>query len=194
MPGWYSNQQSYDADDGSAGNSGQYSYGTTGSGERALGSVALPGALIVYGIRLQNGTSSTLNSLYLDYTGEQWRSGSTLTDVLSFSYSTNATSLFTGSWTNVTALDFNSPNNSGAGAINGNLAANQSFQSSTMTGLNWTPGTEIWVKWTHVGNASRHGLGLDDMHLQATPAPEPCSIAAFGIAAVGFISRRRRKA
>jgi hypothetical protein len=192
MPGWYSNMTTYDADDGTLAASGQYSYGNNNSTERALGSVALPGALIVYGMRLNNGSTTTFGSLNVDYTGEQWRSGSVLTDVLQFEYSTNATSLFSGTWTAAPALDFNSPNNSGAGAINGNLAANQSMQSSTITGLNWTVGTDMWVRWKHVGNASRHGMAIDDVHVKAGVVPEPSTMVAIGVACVGLLRSRRR--
>src|SRR5947209_2695374 len=59
MPGWYSTASTYDADDGTAFTSGQYSHGTTGSGERALGSVALNGALLRYGMRLNNASGGT---------------------------------------------------------------------------------------------------------------------------------------
>src|SRR5450631_3891907 len=118
MPGWYSTASTYDADDGTASVSGQYSYGLIGSGERALGSVALNGALLRYGMQINNASGGTFGSLSLSYTGEQWKSGAAIADMLSFEYSTNATSLTTGTWTSVSALDFNSPNNSGSGVLN----------------------------------------------------------------------------
>lgn len=192
MPGWYSNQSVFSADDGSTPVSGLYSYGTTASGERALGSTALPGAILQYGIRLNNGSGTTFGSLNLDFIGEQWRDGSANTDVLLFEYSTNATSLGSGTWNPLTSLDFNSIQNSGSGILNGNLAANQAFHSGTMTGLNWLSGTDMWVRWTHIGNQSRHALALDTMHLNATPVPEPISLAVLGTACAGLLGRRRR--
>jgi hypothetical protein len=192
MPGWYSLNATYDADDGSNGNTGQYSEGTVGSGERALGSVDQNGALLRYGIRLNNASGGTFNTLHLDYIGEQWRTGSTLTDALIFEYSTNATSLTSGNWNPLTALNFNSPNNTGTGVLNGNLPANQSFQTGNMTGLNWLNGTDMWVRWSHIGNASRDALALDTMHLNATPAPEPLTLTAFGAACAGLLARRRK--
>lgn len=194
MPGWYSSKATYDADDGNSVLSEQFSYGANNSNERALGSIAWPGALIVYGMRLNNASGGTFSSLYIDYTGEQWRSGTTLTDVLQFEYSTNATSLMSGTWNAVPVLDFNSPNNTGAFALNGNLPANKAFMSSTITGLSWANGTDVWVRWKHVGNASRHGMAIDDVHLQANPVPEPSTLAAIGVACLGLIRARRRLA
>jgi len=191
MPGWYSNQTTFSADNGSTPLSGLYSYGATGSGERALGSTALPGALLQYGIRLNNGSTTTFGSLNLDFIGEQWRDGSANLDQLFFEYSTNATSLGSGTWNPLASLNFNSIQNSGSGILNGNLPANQAFHTGTMTGLNWLSGTDMWVRWTHVGNQSRHALALDTMHLNATPVPEPISLAVLGTACVGLIRRRR---
>jgi len=194
MQGWYSNQTSYDADNGTLSASGQYSEGPS-TPERALGSVSLQGALIVYGMQINNASGGTFNSLQMAYTGEQWRDGSaSFTDVLSFSYSTNATSLFSGTWNPVSALDFNSVSNVGAGAINGNLAVNESFQSSNITGLNWLNGTDVWVRWLHVGNASRDALALDNLKMNAVTTPEPTSIAACGIGLICFARLRSRRA
>lgn len=194
MLGWYSNQATYDADNGSTALSGQYSEGITGSGERALGSVALPGALIVYGMDVNNATGGTLGSMTLNYTGEQWRDGSAPSaDVLQFQYSTNATSLLSGTWNSVTSLDFNSVSNVGAGPINGNLAVNEAFPSGTITGLNWLNGTDIWVRWLHVGNQSRHAMAIDDVHLSAQAAPEPGTLAACGLGLICFAQMRRRR-
>jgi hypothetical protein len=192
MPGWYSNQTTYSADDGSIAASGQYSYGPNNLSERALGSTALPGALIVYGLRMNNASGGSFMSLFVDYTGEQWRSGSTLTDKLIFEYSSNATALFTGTWTAFTPLDFNSPNNTGAGVLNGNLPANQANPVATITGLSWANGTDMWIRWTHVGGASRHALALDDLHVQATPVPEPMTLSVLGLAGLGLLRRRRK--
>jgi uncharacterized protein len=194
MQGWYSNQTSYDADNGTLSASGQYSEGQMPSPERALGSVALPGALIVYGMRINNASGGTFGALTLNYTGEQWRDGGfALTDVLSFSYSTNATSLFSGNWTSFNPLDFNSVSNVGAGPLNGNLAVNQANPNGTITGLNWLNGTDVWVRWLHVGNASRHALALDDMHVNATPVPEPMTLIAGAIGLAIFARPRRRR-
>jgi hypothetical protein len=191
MAGWYSNQVTYDADDGTSAISGQYSHGTTGQGDRALGSVALPGALIVYGARLANATGTTLGSLNVDYWGEQWRDGNNaFADLLQFQYSTNATSLSTGTWTSVLALDFNAISTVGAGPVDGNLPAYRSQQVATLTGLNWANGTEMWIRWLHVGNPSRHALAIDEVHLTPQAVPEPATFAALFVGCAALIRRR----
>lgn len=194
MPGWYSNQAVYNADDGTSALPRLYSFGNNNTPERALGSIALVGTVFRYGMQLNNSTTATINGLNLNYTGEQWRSGSVLTDLLSFEYSTNATSLTSGTWTPVTSLDFNSVNSTGVGAVNGNLGVNQSFQSGTITGLNWLSGTDVWVRWTHLGNASRHGLAIDKLNVATAPVPEPITLTTLGGACIALLRRRRKKA
>lgn len=194
MAGWYSTATTYDTDDGNIPVSGLYSYGTVGSGERALGSVALNGALLRYGIRVNNGSGGMFSALSVSYTGEQWRSGgASLTDQLVFEYSTNATSLSTGNWTALPSLDFNAPITTGVGPLNGNLAANEAFMSSSI-GMSWANGTDVWVRWTHIGNSSRDSLALDNVELKATPVPEPASLAVVGIGALALLRRRRKNA
>ncbi|HZH99424.1 MAG TPA: hypothetical protein VEX38_10675, partial [Fimbriimonadaceae bacterium] len=192
MQGWYSNQTSYTADNGSMVSPGLYSYGTTNL-DRALGSVSLFGFNMVYGARLQNTSATTFGSLWVNYTGEQWRDGNlnNFSDQLLVEYSTNATSLFSGTWTSVPALTFNSPSNVGAFQIDGNLPANQQVLQTTITGLNWTIGSEVWVRWSHLGNPSRHAMAIDDVHFQATPVPEPFGVTAMALGLGAAIRRRK---
>ncbi len=191
LTGWYSSLSTFSADNGSSAADGRYSLGTTSSGERALGSHALSGAIHWYGARLNNATTSTFTSLNVNYFGEQWRSGSALPDVLAFDYSTNATSLGSGTWTAVTALDYNAQNFTAAGVIDGNLTPNRTNLAATITGLNWTSGTDMWIRWTHIGNISEQTLGIDNMRLQSNPVPEPFTMG-LALAGLGLAARRRR--
>ena len=192
LTGWYSSLTTISADNGTMNADGRYSLGATGSGERALGSHALPGAIHFYGARLNNASTSTFTSLWVNYFGEQWRSSTSLADVLSFDYSTNAASLTTGTWTGVTALNFNALNFSATGAIDGNLTANRINLSSTLTGLNWTSGTDMWIRWTHIGNVSEQTLGIDNMRLQSNPVPEPFTMG-LALAGLGMAARKRMR-
>ncbi|MDZ7622859.1 MAG: hypothetical protein U5J96_00200 [Ignavibacteriaceae bacterium] len=62
------------------------------------------------GASFTNNTGSLITQIPITYTGEQWRAGVTnrgAADRLDFQFSTDATSLSTGTWTNYDALDFN---------------------------------------------------------------------------------------
>lgn len=182
-----------------------YAFGT--GTERALGSVTSVNATpILFGAFFTNALGGTIESIALDYFGEQWRLGSAKSDVLSFEYSLNATSLSNGSWTAFKPLDFASiKNGTGSGsassALDGNAAANRKEISGTITGLSIGNGSGFAIRWTDRDvDGSDHGLAIDDLKLTATLAspppsgvPEPAAwamlIGGFGIA--GAALRRR---
>ncbi|MCW3125069.1 MAG: hypothetical protein JWO03_727, partial [Bacteroidetes bacterium] len=84
---------------------------------------------------------------------------------LTFSYSTTATTLTTGSYTAATALDYTSTVAAGgaAGALNGN--ATQTVKTATITlATPLASGGSIWLKWTDIDNSgSDMGIALDDL-------------------------------
>lgn len=182
-----------------------YAFGT--GSERALGSVTSGTATpILFGAFFVNGLGGTIESIALDYFGEQWRLGTASSDVLSFEYSLNATSLSNGSWTAFKTLDFASiKNGTGAGsassALDGNAAANRKLISGTIGNLAIVQGGRFAIRWTDRDVAgSDHGLAIDDLTLTATLAspppsgvPEPAAwamlIGGFGLA--GAALRRR---
>ena len=170
----------YRAGDGSTSTGDVYSFGTGTNSDRALGSVSSGSFSPTYiGLQLQNSTGQTFNSLDITYVGEQWRDGGNSGgDSLVFEYSTDAISLATGTWQRVNALKFNSPVQSGvAGALNGDLPANRTIISSSLTNLgNISPGATIWVRWIDfdvVGND--HGMAVDSFvaipRILACPEP-----------------------
>ena len=62
--GWYSNRTTYSAGTGSSNAGALYSFGSTSSSERALGSVASGSTgTIYYGVRLTNNTSDPIVSI-----------------------------------------------------------------------------------------------------------------------------------
>jgi multicopper oxidase len=168
----------YTANNGSLSTANTYSYGSTGNGDRAFGGLRGTGgsALVpTIGSAFTNTTGGTITSLAVSYTGEQWRLGASGQgpDRLDFQYSTNATSLTTGTWTDVNSLDFNSPVTSGTvGALNGNSAANRTAVSGTITGLSIAPGVTYRIRWTDFdrgGSAiADDGLAVDGLSI--TPA------------------------
>lgn len=152
--------------DTGGGNSGSiYSYGSSGSGDRALGSLASGTTISRFGASFVNSTGRTITSFALSYTGEQWRRGSGAANKLTFEYSTNASDINTGTFTAATGLDFVAPITTGTSiALDGNAAANRVAISSTVNGLSWAPGTTLVIRWTDVDDTgSDDGLGVDDL-------------------------------
>ena len=173
---------SYSAGTGSSNTGDTYSFGTTGSTERALGGL-LSGTLTpTFGSSFTNSTTNPLTTLTVSYTGEQWRLGTAgRADRLDFQYSLDATSLTTGTWVDVDTLDFSSPVTTGSvGALDGN--ANSASLSSTISGLDIPVGSTFWFRWLDFNaSGSDDGLAIDNFSLSAnvaTPATPNISIAA----------------
>lgn len=157
---------SYGIDNGSSNSGNTFSYGSTGSSERALGALQSGSLISRFGVQLTNRTGGALSSLGLSYTGEQWRLGALgREDRLDFEYSLDATSLTTGTWTAVTALRFVAPVTAGtAGALNGNDAANRVAINGEITGLTWGADQTLWIRWVDFNAAGNDdGLAIDDL-------------------------------
>lgn len=160
----------YTANNGGSTTGDTYSYGsTTIPSDRALG-VLRTGTLVpTVGAFYRNDTGSTINSLQIAYTGEEWRLGSAgRADRLDFQYSVNATKLATGSWTDVDLLDFATPNITTTGAKDGNNAANRTSITHTINGLSIAPGSTFWIRWTDFdASGADDGLAVDDFSITA---------------------------
>ncbi|QPF76199.1 PEP-CTERM sorting domain-containing protein [Roseateles sp. DAIF2] len=189
---------SYAAGTGSDNAGNTYSFGSAGSSERALGGLQSGNLLSVFGASFTNQASRSVASVAIAYVGEQWRLGASgRNDRLNFQYSTNASSLSTGTWTDVDALDFVSPISTGsARALDGNLAANSRSLNSSLNGLNLAQGATLWLRWNDFNaSGADDGLAVDNFSLNATlaPVPEPGSYALLlaGLGVVGLVSRRR---
>ncbi|MBI1803449.1 MAG: putative Ig domain-containing protein [Ignavibacteriae bacterium] len=188
IPGWFASTTTYAASTGSSTTGALYSFGSSGSTERALGSLVTNGTgEISYGARFVNQTGSTITSLAISYTGEQWRNnGNTTAQTLAFQYQVaNAgvlTSITSGTWTNFSSLDFTSPiHTSSASSLDGNSAANRTALSATLS-VTAANGQEVWVRWRDVNDAGNdHGLAVDDFSL--TPnGVSPTNPAVVGAA------------
>ena len=159
----------YTAGTGSSAIADTYSFGATSAADRALGE--LTGTIVsVLGANFTNNTGVTISSLLIQYTGEQWRLGTTgRVDQLDFEYSTNATSLSTGTWNVVNALDFVAPVTTGTtGALDGNSSANRTFIGNIITGLSITNGSSFWIRWVPLDATNNDdGLAIDDFSISA---------------------------
>ena len=170
--GWYFSEvgtaanTTYAADDGTLNTGNTYSYGTASTTDRAFGGLQSGSLNPTIGAQLTNNTGATLTDLVVQYTGEQWRLGATgRVDRLDFQYSTDATSLTTGTWNNVDTLDFTAPVSAGTvGKLDGNVSANRTAINATISGLNIANGATIWVRWNDFNpSGSDDGLAIDDV-------------------------------
>ncbi len=174
--GWYFEETgtnanaTYTTGTGSSNAGDTYSFGASGSTERALGGLQSGSLVPAIGAALTNDTGQTITALAIAYTGEQWRLGTAgRADRLDFQYSTSSgtTSLTTGTWVDVDALDFNSPNTLGTvGALDGNSASNRTAVSATVNGLAIAPGSTFWIRWVDFNaTGADDGLAIDDFSI-----------------------------
>lgn len=168
--------EQYGVDTGGSTTGDTYSYGSAGSTERAFGSLRSGTLIPNFGACFTNNTGTTLSSLDIAYTGEQWRLGTAArTDSLNFQYSLDATSVTTGTWIDVAALSFTTPTTATTGAKDGNAAANRTAISGSITGLAIANGASFCIRWADIDvSGADDGLAVDDFSLttagSATPA------------------------
>jgi uncharacterized repeat protein (TIGR01451 family) len=201
IPGWFMTEggggardnEQYAVDTGGSTTGDTYSYGAAGSTERALGQLRSGTLFPLFGACFTNNTGSTVTSLAVAYNGEEWRLGTAgRTDQMNFEYNLTGTDLTAGTWTNVAALNFVTPDTVTAGAKNGNAAADRTAISSTISSLSIPNGATFWIRWNDTDpSGADDGLAVDDFSVtpqgSLTNAPVvpscPASLAtAFGTA------------
>lgn len=165
-----------------------YSFGAAGSTERALGLLRSGTVLPTIGAGFTNSSGSIITALQISYRAEQWRAGAIRTGVndrLDFQISYDATSLTTGTWTDVNELDFNSIVNAGpVGAVVGNTTfLNISYE---IAGLSIPSGQSFFIRWSDFDvPSSDDGLAIDDFSLTAIGVTVEPSIT-FSPASLSF--------
>lgn len=173
----------YTAGTGSSTSGDTYSFGASGSVDRAFGTLQSGSLASTIGAQVQNNTGTVITKLKISYTGEEWRLGTTLrTDKLMFQYSLNATSLANGTWTDVIALDFTTPNiNTAASNKDGNAAENKTNITYTIRDLSIPAGAIVFIRWTDANaSGSDDGLAIDDFSIEANPVDlVPPTITTF---------------
>lgn len=191
----------YTAGTGSSNAGNTYSFGATGSIDRALGGLRSGNLIPTFGIQFTNMLGRTITALNISFVGEQYRLGAVGRgpDRLSFEFSTTATNLLGTGFTPLTALDFSSPTTTGqVGALDGNAAANQRLISGTIAGLELLQGQSIFLRFADFDvNLADDGLGIDNFRAEAVTlgaVPEPSTwmmlIAGFGF--IGAALRGRK--
>ncbi|WP_294321453.1 T9SS type A sorting domain-containing protein [uncultured Chryseobacterium sp.] len=155
--------------DGTSNTGAVFNVGTSGSTDRALGTLASGATVPAFGAQFTNNTGSTITSLVISFTEEQWRTGSNaIVETVPFAYSTNATGLDSGTWTPITNLDLveilTSDNTNSA--VDGNLAANRAAKLFTITGLSIANGTSFFIRWSDNNETGSDGMyAVDDFSL-----------------------------
>jgi len=143
--------------------------------DRALGFVpgGVNNTISYYGWRLKNNTASTINSISITWTLEQWRVTSSASQslVIYHQTSTNAITSIVPTSLNSQGLSQASPKTLGSGtALDGNASGNFVTTTQNLTGLNIAPGSEILICWGHTRAAfggQNHLLAIDDVTVVA---------------------------
>lgn len=184
--------EQYAADTGGSNTGDTYSYGASGDPERALGGLQSGTLIPIFGATFTNNTGSAITNLAISYTGEQWRLGTADRgpDRLDFQISTDATSLTTGTWTDVNLLDFSGPiTTAPVGARDGNAAENRVAISSTITGLNIPNGATFLIRWTDFNvSGADDGLAVDNFSITADAVATPTDPSGVGAATPPIIA------
>ncbi|MBX7212940.1 MAG: hypothetical protein K1X39_02895, partial [Thermoflexales bacterium] len=171
----------YTAGNGSGNAGDTYSFGSTGSTERALGGLLSGSIVPSWGAKFSNQTGGVISSVWITYTGEQWRLGALgRSDSITLALSTDATSLTSGAWITSNTLVFTAPVTSGTvGPLDGNAAASSKTLVGAISGLNVVAGGTFWIRWSdYNASSSDDGLGIDNFTITVfgtapTPTPTP---------------------
>jgi len=173
LNGWYfletgsGANTSFTAGNGSGSTGDTLNVGATGVADRSLGSLQSGTVVPSFGFWFQNNTGSTISGIGLSYKGETWRIGTAnRTDALNFATSTSATTLSTGTWTDVSSLNY--VNTSATATANASK-----LQSSTISGnlgaLSLANGSRMFLRWTDFNaSGSDDVLAINDFSLNAT--------------------------
>ena len=160
---------------GSSNTGAIYNVGTASSTDRALGSIASSSTIAALGAVFSNQTGAAITRVNIAARLEQWRTGENSTDNETniFEYSLNATSLSTGTWTAVTALDLTerATTSTAAAAIDGNTPANSAPIAGTIT-LNWPSNTTMWIRWKDANDDGADALlAVDNFAISTGTTP-----------------------
>jgi hypothetical protein len=161
----------YSTGDGTSSSPDVFSFGSSGSPERAFGMLRAGNFDGMLGACFTNNTGRPITSLKIKYDGELWRSGArNRTDELRFQYSIDAADLASGNWTPVAALDFvGMEYTSTPGKKDGNAAANRiAGITDTIEDLNIPVGAKFYFRWIdEEASGNDDGLAIDNFELTA---------------------------
>jgi hypothetical protein len=181
---------------GSTNAAGNFNFGTAAlPSERALGSLAGSNTQRDTYVGFTNDTGFDIKQFSISYDGEEYRSGSAATNVLTLQFSTDGTT-----FTNMgTGFNFTAPNMFGLGtALDGNAAGNR----TPGIGGTFTPsssiiaGTNFYLRWTDTDDSSfDDAIAIDNFTLKVTlaPVPEPSTMANIFLGVLGLLGMQYRR-
>ncbi len=137
---------------------------------------------LLFGAKFVNNTGATITAAAVTLKMEQWRVGDTFSnkDTTLFAVSMTADSLndttAAAAWMDVPSMMLTSAVAVGAFALDGNLSANQTAMTGSLTGLSIPNGATLWVRWKDKNlTGSDDGLSIDDMSITFTTGPSAVS-------------------
>ena len=154
--------------------------------DRAFGGVrgSATGVNPTIGACFTNNTGVAISSFSVTYDGEQWRLGAAgRVDRLDFQYSANATTILSGTWIDVNALDFTAPVAVlPIGQIDGNDPFNRvAGINSTISSLSVPNGGTLYIRYQDFpATGANDGLAIDNFSLTAALAPTAASTSISG--------------
>jgi len=181
--------EGYTADTGSSNAGNVYSYGSSATGpitDRSYGSLSSGGSAYALGLGMVNSdASSYILQFTLSFTCKTWRTSTVANNVLTFGWSTDATTFDTTQFTWTALPEGNCvaipavPSN---GAVDGNQPANQIVSSATITpSAALAPGATIYWAWVDQNNPGNDaGKALDNLVITAQFVPKPVVIVVGG--------------
>lgn len=172
----------FTAGNGGSGTGTIYNFGSTGSTDRALGSIAAGPFTGAFGVSFVNDTGSTLEgvNVKLGFRTELWRTGNNALeerwtfewklggDITDLDDSWNTASVF-----DIIELD---PANTSNSARDGNAAGNfAEFSPAFLSALSgWEPGQVLHIRWRDADNTGNDaGMAIDDFIFIAENVPPP---------------------
>jgi len=186
--------QVYNIGDGSSTGARFYSFGSSSSGERALGGIGSEstyfgsptiGAVAGYiAAAIQNKSGSTYTSFVLQFVGEQWRNGGTAAaQTMEMEYGFGATFGAINNWFSPGGnFNYASPvHTTTAAAVDGNVAGKVPGLGGTVSGISWVADQTLWIRWVERNDTGNdHGLAIDDFSITTVPEPVSVALAIFG--------------
>lgn len=143
--------------------------------------------------RATNNTGGSVGSIDLSYQGSQFLAREA--GAIWVSYSLDGST-----WTKVDPLTYDAPFTSSGSNLaldSAQITASETLLSTTVSGLSWGEGSDLWVRWAFYrdipGGSSGNSPVMAIDNVSFTAVPEPATFAAlFGLCALGAVLVRRR--